>query len=177
VETAGGIGESDYADAPPLWSATKAKAEANYAPPDPGGDENYYPWYAFSVGKKLGENNPPYYYKYQAQLHRARCRMTQPGLSTDFAHVVEFYLFGQALPGYDFDKNGDDFIQDKWTLYDTVGPTTDAAVQSAWFGSLDQPNWCSEPTGTPQVTTKKGWECANLYALIRWNVAGGFVYV
>jgi hypothetical protein len=101
---------------------------------------------------------------------------------------VDFYIKAVKLvppiPGYTenvFDANGDDVIEDKYSLWDTQGPTADA-VESAWIGGLALPD--SGPGPVSQNHQWQGWCGGNnldggliATAVNRWNVAGGFEYV
>jgi hypothetical protein len=101
--------------------------------------------------------------------------MTVSDLSTSLAHTVEFYLIAaaEAGEGAGFDANGDPVIQDAYSLVESVGPTTDASVESGWIGSLTQPNWCDEPID--ETGYMLGYS-SDSQVIVRWDVEGGFAY-
>lgn len=152
-------------DNPATWANAQGNAETAYAAADPVPDNSIAE--AYSSGIKQGGPS------YTAWLNRRRTKIGVSGLSTAYAHAVEFYLKAAATGV--FDANGDDVIEGAWSLIDTVGPTTDASVESGWLGSLDQPAWCDAPIGDPGYSL--GWTESYRDALIRWDVAGGFEYV
>jgi hypothetical protein len=158
-------------DVTPSWALAVSRAETAYAAAEVTTLVEF-AW-AYSVGTKQVWSDPVY----NTYLYRNRSKAKVSGISTAFAHAMDFYTYSNAtgsgiLP---FDANHDPVIADKWSLFDTAAPTTDADVESGWLGSLDLPHWCAEPTEVG-VTTYLGWIQSDWIAVIRWNVVGGFSF-
>jgi hypothetical protein len=124
---------------------------------------------------------------YWARFDRVRTKWTVPTFSATVAHTVEFYAWASlSAPPYAvfFDDNDDDVIEEKLFLFDTVGPVVDETIETAWLGSLAQPNPSPGLTGEYNWE-EQGWDVAdvisppggNIVALVHWAVAGGFQYV
>jgi hypothetical protein len=123
---------------------------------------------------------------YWSWIKRVRSKFTIPAGSP--ARSIDFYIKAvklvPMLPGYTenvFDANSDDVIENKFSLWDTQGPTADA-VDSSWIGSLALPD--SGPGPVSQNHQWQGWCGGNNIdgglvgtAILRWNVTGGFEYV
>lgn len=149
-------------DDPPTWENAKANAEAAYSAAS--ASSMYWPARAWSACDRFGGSG------YWASLARRRTKMSFSGIPMALAHTAEFYLLATAA-ATGFDANNDDVVEDKWSLVDTIGPTTDASLESDWIGSLDRPNWCAGSDGA------LGWVADNVAGVIRWDVTGGFEYV
>ena len=156
------------------WAEATGEAEAAFAAYTP---ISGYPAQAYSRAYRYN-GDPATYLVY---IQRGREKYSFSGIPTAFAHSVECYARAIIPWGYDpaaFDANGDDVIEDKWSLFDTISPSTDASVETSWLGSIaGPPTWCSAPP--EDADNLLGWALSPscFSAIIRWNVAGGFVYV
>lgn len=115
-----------------------------------------------------------------ATLTRKRAKLKITSIPTAVNSAVDWYLPTEEVG--EFDANGDDVIQDAWSLLSTSAAANTAERTYAHTFSDQRPAW---PTASPAAgfTVKRGWSMWYTgpfiipAAVCRWNVSGGFTYV
>jgi len=168
-------GEGNYAS----WATVKATAEANWAPTTTGNIP-----FAATAGKHI--YSPSETFQAKGGRSKLKAKLYEP-IGTGISRAIDWHLYSEAadfgwayaVQNFDangaVDANGDPLTEDAWHRWRTEDPAPDVAQpESADYlsSNFDFPNWCDEPAF--QVT--RGFQAAYAWALIRWDVSGGFSY-
>jgi len=127
-----------------------------------------------------GASDCPHRPKLKARLHDP--------IGTGISRAIDWHIHAQAAQfGWDYsthtfdangatDVDGNPLTEDTWHRWRSEDPAPNVAQpESADYlsSSLDFPNWCDQPT----YQTTRGFQAADAWALVRWDVSGGFAYV
>lgn len=150
------------------WETAKTEAEGNWAR---SGDVDEF--YAHSRAEWIGSPS----FIYQVRMDRSSGEVQLTGVWNDVTRDVDWYFRGAKYVTWD--AQGDDVIEDKYSLWLTDAPATNSTtvVSSTEIGDASvMPDWCAQPNGgaTGLGYAQSG---ANDHARVfRWNVTNGFVY-
>jgi hypothetical protein len=106
------------------------------------------------------------------------------GIPTQMQSSIEYYVFGTIdefdhAPGtdYTFDANGDTIAYHHWRKYDSASSSNTASRKSIAFGTgLAKPNPPAEPAADGE-STFNGYYVGNALAILKWDDAGGMVFI
>ncbi len=176
----GTAGASTYASA-------LATAQANYAGATP--TSQVFPTFGVTTSGTYGGVVAIAYSgaNYSVTIERTQLQLITKNLSTTIAHAVDFYVAVRPptyAPGggtiETFDDQGTGAANQKWYLFNTVGPTTNASDSSTIFDPIATvpPD---DPPSAAVVANLPNWVVYghNIYAttaIARYDVTGGFAW-
>lgn len=155
---------------------------------------------AFFAANSFGEweniptgNPPPYDFEqwWRADLIRS-CGKPSTEVYNYAKSEMDFYALPVAASVGTWDDYGDTWMtagEGVFSFLETVangdgdGTPAQVTLLGAWIGSLDIPNdpWCDDPqpVGAPPpygAASNRGYQCADMIGVARYNITGGFVY-
>jgi hypothetical protein len=163
-----------------LWGDQWDRADADYdddsvvAP----NEQDHSPPYAHSAGMVDPNVGSP------INMERRYAYGTISGLPTLMNCTVDWWakghydVFINANSDSDFDASGDPVLNDAWNKYDSTGPGNATSRHSIKFGSVNHPNRPPSPPGAEEDVwnSGRGYDVIDQFAIVRWDVAGGFHY-
>lgn len=116
---------------------------------------------------------------------RVYCYAVAAGIPTQMQSSIEYYVYGTidaaddaASTVYSFNANSDTIAYHHWRKFDSASSSNTASRKSIAFGSgaLPIPIAPGEPSTSPG-STFTGYYAGNQMAILKWDDAGGMVYV
>ena len=113
-------------------------------------------------------------------------RLTLSGIATHVAHSLDWYIYVEQWPPdswIDYTFDGDGIVIEGWNKIEITATNQNAQNQTAIIGDSSIQDNPGNPPHVPwpeQSATKKGWQMLSVefgiaaYAIIKWDVAGGF---
>jgi hypothetical protein len=167
-------------------ASTIATATSQYNDTEAGLNptEDPSPPYASVRAYGVGDNQQGTY-----SFQREYAYPTISSVAATFASVADYYAHADSLTPnpahfdeFYFDDNGDDVLEDAWSLFNSSGPAFDNDRIGGILGNAslpipaDPPEWfISDPEFK---RTFRGWILVDaVQCILRWNVGGGFTYV
>ena len=154
------------------WAAALAAAQADWDSEDNLAAVNGDVVFQYVLGECLAVG------VYNATL---ASRMNFGSISTvpDFVKCdIDWYSFSEAFAGAAYDNNDTGLIEEMFAKWETtMGSQTATVYSPTALGDLDDyPDETVEPV--PVESLQNGWlvDPGNSFAVLRWNMAGGFVY-
>ena len=154
------------------WNEAKTGAEGDVHLHNSAGSP-----YAWTIGATGGE-------KFTATFDGQKMPYQITGIPQFANHTMAYYVKATAAwPGFDeaFDDYTSGMAENVWYKWDEPAANDNDATETSADLGVDNlgtllaggETWCADPTGG---ITARGWVVDDVVALVKWDVANGFVY-